>query len=101
MEVVQWALKSAFRERFGTTPFQMMTGRPPPTAISMLAGAAACEWTVESLDVSPGEMQDHVTDWVSEQVVVECVRAQRQQVRELGNRGQLLAFAVGDYVLVG
>ena len=50
---VQWALNSAFRERLGTSPFQMMTGRPLPTAISMLAGAAAGEWTVETLDVPP------------------------------------------------
>ena len=35
---VQWALNSAYRERMGTTPFQMMTGRPPATAMSVLAG---------------------------------------------------------------
>ena len=32
--------------------------------------------------------------------MVECVRAQRQRVRKIGNGGQLPAFAVGDYVLV-
>ena len=67
---VQWTLNSAFRERLGTTPFQMMTGRPPPTAMSVLAGAAAGEWTVENLDVSPGEMQERVTGWVSEQAAM-------------------------------
>ena len=102
---VQWALNSAIRERLGTTPFQIMTGRPWPTAMSVLAGAAAGEWTVETLDVSPGEMEERVTGWVFEQEamwsrVVERVRAQRQRVREIGNRGQLPAFAVGDYVLV-
>ena len=55
--------------------------------------------------MSPGEMQERVTGWVLEQEamrsrVVERVRAQRQRVREIGNRGQLLAFAVDDYVLV-
>ena len=79
---VQWALNSAFRERLGTTPFQMMTGRPPPTAMSVLAGAAAGEWTVETLDVSPGEIQERITAWVLEQEamrsrVVERVRTQR------------------------
>ena len=32
--------------------------------------------------------------------MVERVRAQRQRVREIGNRGPLSAFVVGDYVLV-
>ena len=35
---VQWALNSAYCERMRTTPFQMMTGRPPATAMSVLAG---------------------------------------------------------------
>ena len=82
-----------------------MTGRPPPTAMSVLAGAAAGEWTVKSLDVSPAQMQERIIGWVLEQEamrsrVVERVRAQRQRVREIGNRGQLPAFAVGNYVLV-
>ena len=102
---VQRALNSVFRERVGTTPFQMMTGRPPPTAMSVLADTAAGEWTIESLDVSPGETEERVTGWVSEQEtmqsrVVECVRAQRQRVRKIGNREELPAFAVGEHVLV-
>ena len=35
---VQWALHSAYRECMGTTPFQIMTGRPPATAMFVLAG---------------------------------------------------------------
>ena len=73
--------------------------------MSVLAGAAAGDWIVESMDVSPEEMQERVTGWVSEQEamrsrVVERVRAQRQQVRKLGNWGQLSLFTVGNYVLV-
>ena len=49
---VQWALNSAYRERMGTTPFQMMTGRPPATPMSVLAGKDGDAWTVEELDVS-------------------------------------------------
>ena len=79
---MQWTLILAFRERLGTTPFQMMTERPPPTVMSVLAGASAGEWIVERLDVSPGEMQERVTGWMSKQEamrsrVVERVRAQR------------------------
>ena len=49
---VQWALNLAYRERMGTTPFQMMTGRPPTTAMSVLAAENGDAWTVEELDVS-------------------------------------------------
>lgn len=32
------ALKSTYRERMGRTPFGVMNGRPPATAVSVLAG---------------------------------------------------------------
>ena len=35
---MQWALNSAYRERMGMTPFQIMTGRPPVMAMLVLAG---------------------------------------------------------------
>ena len=41
----------------GTTPFQMMTGRPPATAISVFVGEDGDAWTVEELDVSCEQMQ--------------------------------------------
>ena len=53
---VQWALSSAYRERMGTTPFQIMTGRPPATAISVLAGEDGDAWTADELDVSLKKM---------------------------------------------
>ena len=46
----EWPL--ALGERMGTSPFQMMTGRPPTTAMSVLAGEDGDAWTVEELDVS-------------------------------------------------
>ena len=49
---VQWALNSAYRERMGTTPFQMVTGRPPAMAMPVLTGEDGDAWTVEELDVS-------------------------------------------------
>ena len=54
---VQWALNSAYRERMRTTPFQMMTGRPSATAMSVLAGEDGDAWTVEELDVSCEQIQ--------------------------------------------
>ena len=101
----QWALKSANRERMGTTPFQMMTGRPPATAMSVLAGEDGDAWTVEELDVSCEQMQSWVAGWVREQEdlrrdVVRHVREQRERVREVSGRGYLPVFEVGDYILV-
>ena len=48
---VQWALNLAYLERMGTTPFQMMTGRPRATAMSVLAEDNGDAWTVEELDM--------------------------------------------------
>ena len=56
LEAVQWALNSAYRDRMGTTPFQMMTGRPPATAMSVLAGEDSDAWAVEELDVLCDQM---------------------------------------------
>ncbi|CAM9711151.1 unnamed protein product [Ascophyllum nodosum] len=102
---VQWALDSAYRERMGTTPFQMMTGRPPATPMSVLAGEDGGAWTVEELDVSCEQMQSCVAGWVQEQEdlrrdVVKRVREQGERVREVSGRGYLPVFEVGDYVLV-
>ena len=102
---VQWALNSAYRERMGTTPFQMMTGRPPATPMSVLAGKDGDAWTVEELDVSCEQMKSWVAGWVREQEdlrrdVVKRVREQRERVREVSGRGYLPVFEVGDYALV-
>ena len=35
-----WALNTAFRERYGSTPFHVMFGRAPPTASSSLASVS-------------------------------------------------------------
>ena len=83
----------------------MMTGRPPATAMSVLAGEDGDAWTVEELDVSCGQMQAWIAGWVGEQEdlrrdVVKRVCEQRAYVRELSGRGHLPGFEVGDYVLV-
>ena len=83
----------------------MMTGRPPATATSVLAGKDGDAWTVEELDVSCEQMKSWVAGWVPEQKdlrrdVVKRVREQRERVREVSGRGHLLVFEAGDYVLV-
>ena len=89
----------------GTTPFQMITGRHPATAMSVLAEEDGDAWTVEELDVSCEQMQSWVAGWVREQEdlrrdVVKSIREQRERVREVSGRGHLPVFEVGGYVLV-
>ena len=38
---VQWTLNSRYRERLGTTPFQLMSGCCPQSGIMILAGENA------------------------------------------------------------
>ena len=83
----------------------MMTGRPPATPMSVLAGKGGDAWTVEELDVSCEQMQSWVAGWVREQEDLRCdvvkrVREQRERVREVSGRGDLPVFEVSDYVLV-
>ena len=61
---VQWALISAYRERMGTTPFQIMTGRPPATAMSVLVGEDGEAWAAEELDISCEKIQAWFAGWV-------------------------------------
>ncbi|CAN0217617.1 unnamed protein product [Ascophyllum nodosum] len=102
---VQWALSSAYRERMGTTLFQMIMGRPPATAMSVPGREDGDAWTVEELDVSCEQMQSWVAGWVQEQEdlrrdVVKRVREQRERLREVSGRGYLPVFEVVDYVFV-
>ena len=83
----------------------MRTGRPPATAMSVLAGEDGDAWTVEEPDVSCEQMQSWVTGWVREQEdlrrnVLKRIREQRERVREMSSRGHFPVFEVGDYVLV-
>ena len=45
----------------------MMTGRPPATAMSMLAGKDGAALTVQELDVSCEQMQVWVAGWAREE----------------------------------
>ena len=38
---VQWALNTAYRERYGSTPYHVMFGRAPKTFLSTLASSAS------------------------------------------------------------
>ena len=101
--VVQWALNSAYRERIRSTPFQVMMGRAPPTAMSVLASAGQAGWDVDRLDDK--RVKEMLTELVRAQEalhqdVLQRVVAERERSRKSDSVGMLEAFAVGDYVLV-
>ena len=49
LQAVQWALNTAFRPRYGSTPYHVMFGRAPRT-FSILANSSAGEWNCDVLD---------------------------------------------------
>ena len=50
LPAVQWALNTAFRPRYGSTPYRVMFGRAPRTSFSVLASSSAGEWNCDVLD---------------------------------------------------
>ena len=50
LPAVKWALNTAFRPRYGSTPYHVMFGRAPRTSLSMLATSSAGEWNCNVLD---------------------------------------------------
>ena len=89
----------------GTTPFQVMTGRPPATATSVLAGEDGDAWAMEELDISCEQIQALIAGWVQEKEdsrrdVVKRARVQGERVRGLSDREHLPMFEVGDYFSV-
>ena len=62
---VQWALNTAFRERYGSTPYHVMFGRAPRTSFDTLASAYGETWTVDVLD--PISLRNKIADVVAAQ----------------------------------
>ena len=49
LPAVQWALNTAFRPRYGSTPYHVMFGRAPRTSFSVLANSSAGAWNCDVL----------------------------------------------------
>ena len=47
---VQWALNTAFRERYASTPYHVIFGRAPLISFSPLASSTGEDWKVNALD---------------------------------------------------
>ena len=100
---VQWALNTAYRERYGSTPYHVMFGRAPRTSFSTLASSSGEEWNIDSLDVD--QLQQQIQSIVLAQTdlhkqVLKKVESNRARQRSAASRGVLPEFSVGDYVLV-
>ena len=50
LPAVQWALNTAFRPRYGGTPYHAIFGRAPRTSFSVLANSYVREWICSVLD---------------------------------------------------
>ena len=106
MDVVpafQWALNTAYRERYASTPYHVMFGRAPLTSFSTLASSTGEDWKMGALDeeilrrkmANVVEGQQRLNKVIEERVKKNCERQ-----RQAASRGKLPNFAVGDYVMV-
>ncbi|CAN0312796.1 unnamed protein product [Scytosiphon promiscuus] len=103
LPAVQWSLNTAFRPRYGSTPYHVMFGRPPRTSFSVLANSSAGQWNCDVLDndqikrALQGvlELQEQFHVQVQERVAAERERRRRKSSEGL----ELPKFEVRDYVL--
>ena len=103
LPAVQWALNTAFRPRYGNTPYHVMFGRAPRTSFSVLANSSAGEWNCDVLD------DDHIKRALKGVLELEeqfHVQVQEPVAAELGRRRKELSaglelpnFEVSDYFL--
>ena len=50
VRVVQWALNTAYRERYASTPYHVIFRRGPLISFSILASSTREDWKVDALD---------------------------------------------------
>ena len=100
---VQWALNTAFGERYGSPPYHAMFGRASRIALSTLASSTGHDWQVDVVDEKAlrAKLQSVVTAQSQQhKEVLEKVQANRGKKRAVTSRGSLPILFVGDYVLV-
>ncbi|CAB1109830.1 unnamed protein product [Ectocarpus sp. CCAP 1310/34] len=100
---VQWALNTAYRERYASTPYHVMFGRAPRTSFSTLASSSGEAWNIDTLDAT--KLKQQVQNVIQTQAVLhkqvqQKVDHNRARQRAAASRGDLPAFTVGDYVMV-
>ena len=100
---VQWALNTAFRERYGSTPDNVMFSRAPRTALSKLAYSTGQDWQVDVLDDKVLRKKVQSVVEVQSELHIEVldkVQANHGKQRAAASREYLPNVAVGEYVLV-
>ena len=100
LPAVEWALNTAFRPRYGSTPYHVMFGRATRTSFSVFANSSAGEWNCDLLDDDQikralnGVLELHEQFHVQ---VQEHVAAEHERRRKQSSAGlELLNFEVGD-----
>ena len=103
LPAVQWALNTAFRSRYGSTPYHVMFGRALRTSFSVLVNSSAGEWNYDVLDddqikcalMGVLELQEQFHVQVQDRVAAERERRRNESSAGL----ELPNFEVGDYVM--
>ena len=86
LPAVQWECNTAFRPRYGSTPYHAMFGRAPRTSFSVLANSSAVEWNCDVLDDDQTkralkgvlELQEQFHVQVQERVAAERERRRKE-----------------------
>lgn len=99
VRAVQWALNTAFREQYGSTPYHVIFGRAPRTALPTLASPVEQELQVGVLDDKA--LREKVQSVVEAQIpldkeVLDKILANRGRQRLAASRGTLPTFIVGE-----
>jgi len=99
---VQWALNTAYRARYGSTPYHVMFGRAPQTCFATLASSSRDDaWNVDVLNADALKQHVRLIEEAQTELhkeVLAKVESNRAKQRNAASRGRLPNFAVGDYV---
>ena len=99
----QWALNTAYCERYASTPHHVLFGRAPLTSFLTVTSSTGEDWKMDALDEAA--LRREVANVVDAQqrlhkVVEERGKKPRDRQRQASSRGKLPNFAVGDYLMV-
>lgn len=85
----EYCYNTSFQSAAGTTPFEVVYGRPPPNLQQYLPGEVRVQSVLETLQAK---------DEILEQLRIHLGRAQQRMVREVKKHRRDVQFEVGDMV---
>ena len=90
--LIQWALNTAYRERYGSTPYHVMFGRAPKTSFQP-ASSSGDDWNVDVLDAQALQRYvQYVVEAHLHKEVLAKVESTRAKHRKSASRGQFRTF---------